>query len=47
MKYAVDSSKLRSLGWRPKYTLERELPAVTEWFKVRGTQAKSNAHIRI
>ena len=28
LKYAVDSTKLRSLGWQPQYSLETKLPEV-------------------
>lgn len=32
-KYAVDSSRLRRLGWKPKYSLENKLPDVLQWYK--------------
>ena len=32
-RYAVDSSKLRALGWRPTYDLESALDATIEWYR--------------
>jgi len=31
-RYAVDSSKLRALGWEPRYDLESALAATIEWY---------------
>ena len=33
LKYSVDSSKLRLLGWKPHFSLEEKLPETVEWFK--------------
>jgi dTDP-glucose 4,6-dehydratase len=32
-RYAVDSSKLRVLGWKPKYDLASALDATIEWYR--------------
>ena len=32
-KYGVESSKLRALGWKPRYSLEEKLPETVLWFK--------------
>jgi dTDP-glucose 4,6-dehydratase len=32
-RYAVDSSKLRALGWRRKYDLDAALGATVEWYR--------------
>lgn len=32
-RYAVDSQKLRALGWSPRYNLLDELPGVLNWYK--------------
>ncbi|HEY4505064.1 MAG TPA: dTDP-glucose 4,6-dehydratase [Candidatus Paceibacterota bacterium] len=32
-RYSVDSSKLRKLGWRPKYNLNLALSATIDWYK--------------
>jgi len=32
-RYSVDSSKLRSLGWEPKYSLENALAHTVGWYK--------------
>jgi dTDP-glucose 4,6-dehydratase len=31
-RYSVDSSKLRSLGWQPKYTFEEALAKTVQWY---------------
>lgn len=31
-RYALDCTKLRSLGWRPKYSLEEGIKEVVEWY---------------
>lgn len=31
-RYAIDGSKLKSLGWERKYSFDEELPKVVEWF---------------
>jgi len=31
-RYAVDSSKLRALGWQPKYNAEQALRATAQWY---------------
>lgn len=32
-RYAIDSSKLRALGWKPEYTFEQGLKETVQWFK--------------
>lgn len=32
-RYAINGEKLKSLGWERKYSLERDLPKVVEWYK--------------
>lgn len=32
-RYAIDSSKLESLGWRPEYTMEDTLTGIVEWYR--------------
>jgi len=32
-RYAVDDRKIRSLGWKPRYSLYDELPKIIEWYK--------------
>lgn len=32
-RYAIDDSKLRALGWEPKYSFEEGLKLTVEWFK--------------
>ncbi|MBI5456431.1 dTDP-glucose 4,6-dehydratase [Candidatus Kaiserbacteria bacterium] len=45
-KYAVDSSKLRGFGWKPKCTLEEKLSETVEWFKANPqVRVHANAHI--
>jgi dTDP-glucose 4,6-dehydratase len=31
-RYAVDSSKLRALGWQPKYNAEQALSHTAQWY---------------
>lgn len=33
LRYAVDSSKVQSLGWRPEYTIEDTLKGIVEWYR--------------
>ena len=33
LRYAVDSSKVRRLGWRPEYTIEDTLQGIVEWYR--------------
>lgn len=33
MRYALDDSKLRSLGWKPQCVFDAELPAIVEYYK--------------
>ena len=35
-RYAVDGSKLRQLGWRPKTTFEKGLEMTVDWYKKYG-----------
>ena len=32
LRYAVDSSKVQSLGWKPEYTMEDTLTGIVEWY---------------
>lgn len=32
MRYALDSSKVRALGWRPKYSFEEAMRLTIEWY---------------
>jgi len=32
-RYAIDDSKIRKLGWKPKYNFERWLQETVEWYK--------------
>ena len=34
-RYAVDSSKIRALGWEPAHTLEERLSETIEWYRTR------------
>lgn len=33
LRYAVDSSKVQSLGWKPEYTMEDSLKGIVEWYR--------------
>lgn len=33
MRYALDDSKLRTLGWYPQHTFDEELPEIIEYYK--------------
>ena len=35
LRYAIDSSKLESLGWKPEYTIEDTLTGIVEWYRKR------------
>ena len=35
LRYAVDSSKLRSLGWEPKQSFESGLESTIAWYSER------------
>ncbi|WP_127166406.1 dTDP-glucose 4,6-dehydratase [Veillonella sp. CHU732] len=35
LRYAIDSSKLESLGWKPEYTIEETLKELVEWYRKR------------
>jgi dTDP-glucose 4,6-dehydratase len=35
LRYAVDSSKIRSLGWAPSHTIEERLADTIEWYRAR------------
>jgi dTDP-glucose 4,6-dehydratase len=48
LKYVVDSSKLRTLGWAPQHTLDEKFPEVVRWFQNNASAdsiSKSNTHI--
>jgi len=32
MRYSLDSSKIRSLGWKPKYSFKEALKSTVEWY---------------
>jgi dTDP-glucose 4,6-dehydratase len=36
LRYAVDSSKLRSLGWKPKHTFDERLEDTVQWYRDRS-----------
>lgn len=54
-RYSVDSSKLRRLGWRPRYSIDKQLERTVIWYQenpdwVRSVLKKSgdiNKHIKI
>lgn len=33
LRYAIDSSKLETLGWKPEYTIEESLQGIVEWYR--------------
>lgn len=33
LRYAIDSSKLETLGWKPEYTMEDTLQGIVEWYR--------------
>jgi dTDP-glucose 4,6-dehydratase len=33
VRYALDDSKLRALGWVPKAVFDEELPSIVEYYK--------------
>ena len=33
LRYAVDSSKLEILGWKPEYTMKETLQGIVEWYR--------------
>ena len=33
IRYALDDSKLRALGWSPKKIFDQELPKIVEYYK--------------
>lgn len=33
LRYAVDSSKVQRLGWRPEYTMEETLQGIVGWYR--------------
>ena len=35
LRYAIDSDKLETLGWKPEYTMEDTLKGIVEWYKKR------------
>jgi dTDP-glucose 4,6-dehydratase len=35
LRYAVDSSKLRALGWKPQHTFDEHLEATVSWYRDR------------
>ena len=54
-RYSVDSSKLRRLGWKPKYSIEKQLQETVMWYQenfrwLRGVLQKRNtinSHIKL
>lgn len=46
-KYAVDSSKMRKLGWKPQHSLTEKLPETVRWLAEHGANASANKHIRV
>ena len=34
LRYAIDSSKLESLGWKPEYTMKDTLQGIVEWYRM-------------
>ena len=55
LRYAVDSSKIRKLGWKPRVTLEAGIKRTIEWYEEHGAwlenvlarTAKVNPHIGV
>lgn len=35
LRYAIDSSKMEILGWKPEYTMEDTLKGIVEWYRKR------------
>ena len=35
LRYAIDSSRLESLGWKPEYTMKDTLKGIVEWYRKR------------
>ena len=33
LRYAIDSDKLESLGWKPEYTMKETLQGIVEWYR--------------
>jgi dTDP-glucose 4,6-dehydratase len=33
VRYALDDSKLRSLGWKPEFNFDKELPSIVDYYK--------------
>ena len=33
LRYAIDSSRLESLGWKPEYTMKDTLQGIVEWYR--------------
>jgi dTDP-D-glucose 4,6-dehydratase len=33
VRYSLDDSKLRKLGWKPKTVFDNELPSIIEYYK--------------
>lgn len=33
VRYAIDDTKLKSLGWVPQASFDKELPAIVQWYK--------------
>lgn len=54
-KYALNASKLRSLGWRPRYSIKRDLRETIQWYIENADWTKHavarsrsiNAHIKV
>ena len=32
-RYALDSTKIKKLGWKPKYSFEKAIKETIEWYK--------------
>ena len=54
-RYSVNSSKLRKLGWKPKYTIDEQLEKTIAWYNennqwlkdILKRSGKLNKHIKL